>query len=132
MRVIKKIFRNLFWLVSYLTFNISLYIIEMNILFKKSSSHTNSSGFEVLDVFLEVVDFFGSLLNSLAMLAFFCIDVGLAVVGFIIFVPLWLRVLKPKYQNNKNKFSFSLLIAFGIVIALKLILYVSMYFESIG
>ncbi len=112
-----KILKKLSWLIIYLLFNAVIFFIEIHVLFKKNdTNYSSNSGFSLLDQFFNILEGF-------AIVGFVYAAVGLTIVSFMLFIPLQIYYIEVKYKNNKNKFWFSLLVSFSVVIILKLILH---------
>jgi hypothetical protein len=126
----KKIFTKTIWLILYLTFNIVVFFIEINLFFKKNNtSYSGNSGISLLDDFFALSHASFNVLGELAIVGFSFVAMGIALVAFLFFIPLQVYFLKPKYKTSKKKFLFSLLAAFCIVMIIKLIVYIWMFVD---
>ena len=112
----------------YVLFNILLFFIEVNFFFKKNDSG-NTSGFSLLDDVFTITNSSFNFLGDLALVGFSFVAMGIALVAFLLFIPLQLYYINRKYKNHKKKFLFSLLASFTIVILLKLMMYLWMFID---
>lgn len=133
MRILKQILVKIIWLIIYIIFNIGLFFIELSIFFKeKSNTYDSNSGIETLDVLIDVGHFFLNALNSFAIFFHTCIDICIALVAFLFFIPVQLRYIKPKYEKgSKKKFLYSVLASLLILMILKLIMYIWVLIDAI-
>jgi len=123
----KRILKKALWLLLYLAFNISLFFIEINFFFKNhDASYSSNSGISALDDFFTFINTSYSAFAELAILSFKFVAMGIALVAFLLFIPIQIYVIKPKYKTSKKKFLFSLLAACSVVVILKLIGYIWM------
>jgi hypothetical protein len=126
----KRILKKIIWLILYLAFNIVLFFIEINFFFQNhDASYSSNSGISTLDDFLTLVHTSFNTLEELAILGFSFVAVGVALVAFLLFIPIQIYVIKPKYKTSNKKFLFSLLAACSVVIILKLIGYIWMFVD---
>lgn len=132
MRVLKQILRKIAWLLIYLTFNIAVFYIEISVLFKKrTSKHHHNTGSEVADLFLDLGTVFIDALSGLAVFIHGCLDSIIAVVAFLIFIPIQLKYIKHNFQEgSKKKFLYSVLAALAVVMLLKIIFYIWMFIDD--
>jgi len=122
--IMKNIVRKLIWLLIYVIFNAVLFFIEISILFNNdTTSHRSNSGFDWMDKALTITNSAFSFLEDLAFLIFSFISAGIMLVAFLIYIPIQIYVITPKYKEDKKRFLYSLLASFSLVIILKLIVY---------
>jgi len=123
----KRILKKAIWLLLYLAFNMGLFFIEINFFFKNhDASYSSNSGINALDDFFTFINTSYSAFAELAILSFKFVAMGIALVAFLLFIPIQIYVIKPKYKASKKKFLFSLLAACSVVVILKLIGYIWM------
>lgn len=132
MRTFKQILIKIAWLIIYTLFNIGLFFIELNFFFKKKpKTNKSNSGIETLDVLIDVGHFFLDALNSFAIFIHASIDLSIALVAFLLFIPVQLRYIKPNYKRgSKKKFLYSVLASFVVLMLLKLIMYIWMFIDT--
>ena len=125
-----KLLKRLIWLIIYLSFNVIIFFLEISIFFKQNNkANKSNSGFSLLDGFLNLLNSFFDFIGTLALIALAYMDAILALVAFLLFIPIQIYFINPKYKNNK-KFLFSVLASLSVVILLKLIMYGSMLIDT--
>ena len=130
MKVFKQILIKLAWVVIYLAFNVGLFFIEISFLFKKESkNYKSNTGSETLDALFDVGSVFLNVLDGLGIFIHGCICIVIAIISFLIFIPIQFKHINPQYQGEKYKFLYSILAAIVVIMTLKLLLYIWMLFE---
>jgi len=124
-----KILKKLSWFILYLLFNAVLFFIEIRVLFTTNDGFTSGSGFESVDDILEAFNAIFSVLESMAMVLYLYSAIGLAIVAFILFIPVQVYYINRKFSNHRKKYWYSLLASFGVVVLLKLLIYSWMYID---
>lgn len=126
MKVIKKIG----WFLTYALINIIIYLVERNIVFGgKLPFGEAHSGFEVLDTFLNVGGFFLNVLSGLAEFVFLLKGIIVGTLGLLLFIPINIKLIKPRFQNENKRMLLGLLAAVGIVLVFHLGFYLWEYIE---
>ncbi|WP_282164742.1 hypothetical protein [Cellulophaga baltica] len=126
----KQLFKKTIWLLLYLAFNSMLFFIELFFLFKKNNSdYSNPSGSNSLDDFLAFSSATFNFLGELAIVGFSFAAIGIALIAFLLFIPIQIYFIKPKYNDSNHKFLYSLLASFAMVLLLKLLMYVWMIID---
>lgn len=122
--------KKLSWVIIYLLFNSIIFFIEIYVLFKKdNTSYSSNRGFSLLDVFFNMSNSVFSTLEGFAILGFTYLSIGISIMAFILFIPLQIYYIEPKYKYNNKNFLFSLLASFSVVVLLKLVLYCWMFVD---
>lgn len=125
-----KILKKLSWFILYILFNAVLFFIEISVLFKRSNqNYRGNSGLNSVDDILEAFNAIFSVLESMAMVFYLYSAIGLAIVAFILFIPVQVYYINRKFKNNSKKYWYSLLASFGVVVLLKLLMYSWMYID---
>ena len=126
MKVIKKIG----WFLTYALINIIIYLVERNIVFgEKLPFGEAHSGFEVLDTFLTIGGFFLNILSGLAEFIFLLKAIIVGVLGLLLFVPINIKLIKPRFQNENKRMLLGLLAAVSIVLVFHLGFHLWEYIE---
>ena len=129
--MIRKILKKLSWLILYLLFNAVLFIIELKVLFKRDTSgYSGGSGVETVDDILEAVGAMFNILESIAMIGYFYVTVALAILALVLFIPVQVYYIKPKFTNRSKSFWYGLLASFAVVLVLKLLLYAWVFIDE--
>ncbi len=128
--IMKQLFKKTIWLLLYLAFNSMLFFIELFFLFKKNNSdYSNPSGSNSLDDFLAFSSATFNFLGELAIVGFSFVATSIALIAFLLFIPIQIYFIKPKYNDSNHKFLYSLLASFAMVLLLKLLMYVWMIID---
>ena len=126
MKVIKKIG----WFLTYTLINIIMYLVERNIVFgEKMPFGEAHSGFEALDTFLNVGGFFLNVLSGLAEFVFLLKAIIVAVLGFLLFIPVNIKLIRPRFENENKKMLLGLFSALSIVLVFHLGFHLWEYIE---
>lgn len=130
MSTFKKITSKIAWLLLYLAFNACLFFVEISVLFNKPKMAKSNTGFDILDVFLDLGGVFLDILSAFAMLAHLVSVAIIAIMALLFFIPVQRKYIKPKYEaGSKKKFFNSLVMAIAVLMVLKLIQYAWMFIE---
>jgi len=122
--MIRKILKKLSWFILYLLFNAVLFIIELKVWFKQDTyGYSGGSGVETVDDILEAIGAMFNILESIAMIGYFYVTVALSILALILYIPVQVYFIKPKFTNRSKKFWYGLLVSFAVVLVLKLLLY---------
>lgn len=117
MKVIKKTG----WFFVYGFINVVIYFVEMHIVFgQRLPIGKANSGFEVLDAFLNVGGAFLNVLSGLAQLIFLYKAIIVGVIGFILFIPVNIKLIRPRFKNENKRMLLGLLAAISIVLVFHL------------
>lgn len=132
MRFFKQVLLKITWLIIYIVFNVGLFFIEVSILFKKRTrSHKSNTGSETLDVLLDFGAGVLDALSGLTILIHGCFDVVIALVAFLLSIPVQFKYIKPNYETgSKKKFLFSLLASLSVLMLLKLMFYIWLFMDG--
>ncbi|MEO9505495.1 MAG: hypothetical protein ABJF56_14035 [Maribacter dokdonensis] len=99
-------------------------------MFKRDTSgYSGGSGVETVDDILEAISAMFNILESIAMIGYFYVTVALAILALVLFIPVQVYYIKPKFTNRSKSFWYSLLSSFVVVILLKLLMYCWMYID---
>lgn len=129
--MIRKILKKLSWFILYLLFNVVLFIIELKVLFKRDTyGYSGGSGVETVDDILEAVGAMFNILESIAMIGYFYVTVALAILALVLFIPVQVYYIKPKFTNRSKSFWYGLLASFAVVLVLKLMLYAWVFVDE--
>ncbi|CAN0586098.1 unnamed protein product [Ectocarpus sp. 12 AP-2014] len=129
--MIRKILKKLSWFILYLLFNAALFIIELKVLFKRDTSgYSGGSGVENVDDILGAIGAMFNILESIAMIGYFYVTVALAILALVLFIPVQVYYIKPKFTNRSKSFWYGLLASFAVVLVLKLLLYAWVFIDE--
>ncbi|SIQ53779.1 hypothetical protein SAMN05421797_1026 [Maribacter ulvicola] len=117
-------------MVLYVLFNSVFFFIEINTLFgHKESNHSGSSGVASIDDVLKVFSLLLNVLESIAIVGYLYVAIGVAIIALILFVPVQVYYINRKFKNYRKKFWYSLMASFAVVILVKLVMYSWMYID---
>ncbi|WP_286815064.1 MULTISPECIES: hypothetical protein [Maribacter] len=100
-------------------------------MFKRDTSgYSGGSGVETVDDILEAISAMFNILESIAMIGYFYVTVALAILALVLFIPVQVYYIKPKFTNRSKSFWYGLLASFAVVLVLKLLLYAWVFIDE--